>query len=75
MDSITIAWNKHSSDEVQFLTNRQYFQQDSKEKINNQDKKFSEKKRFISVPTCQVLNSKHLKIQNRIIRKQIERQD
>ncbi len=44
MDSITIGWNKHSSDEVQFLTNRQYFQQDSTENIINQDKKFNKKK-------------------------------
>jgi hypothetical protein len=40
MDSITIGWNKHSSDEVQCLPN----EQDLIEKINNQETKFNKKK-------------------------------
>jgi hypothetical protein len=44
MDSITIGWNKNSSDEVQFLPNKQYFSQDSTENLNNEEKKFCKKK-------------------------------
>jgi hypothetical protein len=44
MDSIAIGWNKHLSDEVQYLSNSQYFQQDSIEKTDNQETKLTKKK-------------------------------
>ena len=39
MDSMKIGWEKQSPNEVQFLPSRQFFQQESTEKINNGGKK------------------------------------
>jgi hypothetical protein len=44
MDSINIGWNKYSSDEVQFISNKQLFQRDLTYKIPNQGKKLLQKK-------------------------------
>ncbi|CAF3872161.1 unnamed protein product [Rotaria sp. Silwood2] len=44
MTSITSEWKKKSSDEVHFLPNRQYFQQDSIDKTNYQIKRPNKKK-------------------------------
>ncbi|CAF1150068.1 unnamed protein product [Rotaria sordida] len=53
MNSIITEWKKQSSDELNFLPDRQYFQQDSIEKINNQISKSNKKKvRF----NCQTPN-------------------
>lgn len=51
MDSITIGWNKHSSNNVEFLPNKQCFQQDSTEKQTN---KCSKKKVHFSLNSFNV---------------------
>jgi hypothetical protein len=51
MNSIIISWNKHSADEVQYLSNRQSFQQDVAEKRIDQEDKLKKKKVHFKCPT------------------------
>lgn len=55
MNSIIISWNKHSADEVQYLSNRQSFQQDVAEKRIDQEDKLKKKKVHFKCPTPPVI--------------------